>query len=125
MKKILSVKETPRFPKLNSIFEQMEMSNDEVNSIRKANTYIKSNCPDLIVSEFFYAYGNNYSGVHISNLDMLFVSLQKYQCPAKVITFIDKSEEKYIDKLINLFPLERYFVYPVSAQQMQNYLSDL
>ena len=122
MTKILSIKESLRFPKMTQLFAKLGVIDDEVNSIRKANTYIKSNCPDVILTEFFYGYGSNYSGVHISNLDMLFVTLQKYQCSAKVITFVDKSERQYIDKLINLFPLEHFFVYPVQLDQIEDYL---
>jgi hypothetical protein len=122
MTKILSIKESLRFPKMTQLFAKLGVIDDEVNSIRKANTYIKSNCPDVILTEFFYGYGSNYSGVHISNLDMLFVTLQKYQCSAKVITFVDKSERQYIDKLIKLFPLEHFFVYPVQLDQIEDYL---
>jgi hypothetical protein len=122
MKKILSIKETPRFPKTTELLTSLGLVEDEVNSIRKANAYIKTKCPDIILSEFFYGYGNNYSGVHISNLDMLFVTLQKYQCSAKVVTFVDKSEQQYINKLIDLFPLAHYFVYPVQLSQIEDYL---
>ena len=122
MIKVLSIKESLRFPKISELFAKLGVIDNEVNSIRKANTYIKSNCPDVILTEFFYGYGSNYSGVHISNLDMLFVTLQKYQCSAKVITFVDKSERQYIDKLINLFPLEHFFVYPVQLDQIEDYL---
>jgi len=125
MKKVLSIKESPRHPKTADLFSKLGLVESEVNSIRKANTYLKSNCPDIIFTEFFYGYGNNYSGVHISNLDMLFVTLQKYQCPAKVITFVDKSEYQYIDKLVNLFPLEHYFVYPVQLPEIENYLKTI
>lgn len=125
MKKVLSIKESPRFPKTADLFTQLGLVESEVNSIRKANTYIKSHCPDIIMTEFFYGYGNNYSGVHISNLDMLFITLQKYQCTAKVITFVDKSEQQYIDKLINLFPLEHFFVYPVQLSQIEDYLKSI
>jgi len=125
MLKVLSIKESPRFPKTADLFSKLGVIDSEVNSIRKANTFIKSNCPDIIMTEFFYGYGNNYSGVHISNLDMLFVTLQKYQCAAKVITFVDKSERQYIDKLIQLFPLEHFFVYPVKMEQIEDYLKTI
>ncbi len=123
MKTILSIKESPRHPKLSSVYQQLEIHEDSVTSIRKANTYLKKNCPDLIVAEFFYGYGSNYSGVHISNLDMLFVTLQKYQCDARVIAFVDKDEKTYIHKLIELFPLHDYFVYPITVDDMKQYLS--
>jgi len=96
----------------------MQFQEDKVSSIRKANTYLKRNCPDIIIAEFFYGYGSNYSGVHISNLDMLFVTLQKYTCEAKVIALVDKEEQKFIPKLEALYPLYQNLTYPIGAEQM-------
>jgi len=118
MDQILSIVETPRHPKFSALYEEMGFQEDKVSSIRKANTYLKKNCPDIIVAEFFYGYGSNYSGVHISNLDMLFVTLQKYTCTAKVVALVDKSEQQFIPKLVDLFPLYQHMTYPVDMQQM-------
>ncbi len=122
MKTILSVKESLRHPKLSNLYKELGINEHQVNSIRKANAFIKSNCPDLIVTEFFYAYGTNYSSCHVCNLDMLFVTIQKYQCAAKIVTFVDKSELKYLDKLRKIYPLENYFVYPAKTQELERYL---
>ena len=124
MKTVLSIRETPRHPDFSDIFKAQGIVADAVNSIRKANQYLKKNCPDLIVSEFFYAYGSNYSGVHISNLDMLFVSLQKTQCAAKIVALVDPSETEYIKKLAQLYPLYHYFVYPLTNNEMAEFLQD-
>jgi len=118
MRTILSIIETPRHPKFSALYEEMQFQEDKVSSIRKANTYLKRNCPDIIIAEFFYGYGSNYSGVHISNLDMLFVTLQKYTCEAKVIALVDKEEQKFIPKLEALYPLYQNLTYPIGAEQM-------
>ena len=60
---------------------------DTSDLIRNALKRLKREAPDFIVAEFFYGYGNNYAGVHISNLDVLLYSLQKYAPRAKVILF--------------------------------------
>jgi len=120
VKQILSIIETPRHPKFASVYEQLEFQEEKVSSIRKANSFLKKNCPDFIVAEFFYGYGSNYSGVHISNLDMLFVTLQKHACQAKVIALVDKSEEKFIPKLQALYPLHHYLTYPIRPEQISS-----
>lgn len=44
-----------------------------------------------LVAKFFYGYGNNYTVVNISNLDLLLFSLQKYAPKARVIVLVDKA----------------------------------
>lgn len=124
MDTILSIRETPRHPKFAALYEELELEHEEVSSVRRANQYLKKNCPNWIVAEFFYGYGSNYSGVHISNLDMLFVSLQKQACDAKVIALVDKEEKKFIGKLEQLYPLHHYLTYPVRPEQMRDLLTD-
>mgnify|MGYP000020573158 CR=1 FL=1 len=106
---ILSIKESLRHPKLSDYYQQNNHSEKIVNSVRQANTVIKKGCPDIIVTEFFYAYSTNYASNHICNLDMLFVTMQKYQCHAKVITFVSKEEEIHLHKLMELYKIDAYF----------------
>ncbi|MCW8900154.1 MAG: hypothetical protein OQK75_08335 [Gammaproteobacteria bacterium] len=83
---------------------------------------MKKQKPDFIVAEFFYGYGNNYAGVNISNLDVMLCSLQKYAPDAKVVILVEKSERKYVDNLVERFPIHAVLQYPVSAKMMSENL---
>lgn len=75
---VFSVIESPAHPKLSDLYEELGFEELQFKSIRKTIAALKQYKPDVIVAEFFYAYGTNYSGIHVSNLDMLLISLQKY-----------------------------------------------
>jgi len=118
---ILSIKESLSHPKMSEYFQSCQHSEKIVNSVRQANTYIKKNCPDIIVTEFFYAYSTNYASNHICNLDMLFVTMQKYQCEAKVITFVTKDEESYLHEFMQHYPIDAYFLQPHRIETVISY----
>jgi len=61
---------------------------------------LKKHKPDVIVAEFFYAFGTNYSSNHISNLDSLLITLQKYpDYQPKIIILVSKNEYEFVSKL--------------------------
>ncbi len=93
-----------------------------VQSMRKALAQLKKTRPDWVVAEFFYGYGSNYAGAHISNLDVFLASLQKYAPDCRVIVLADKSERQYLDRLSERFPLHEVLVQPVDEAVMQDVL---
>jgi hypothetical protein len=61
---------------------------------------LKKNKPDVIVAEFFYAFGTNYASNHICNLDTLLITLQKYpDYQPKLIIMVSKREYEFVSKL--------------------------
>jgi len=122
-KKILfSIIETPRHPRLESLYEKCGIHAIKLPSIRKANAELKRTTPDLVVAEFIYGYGSNYSGVHISNLDVFLVTLLKYQLNTKVIVIVDKSEREYVDKLNDIYPIHAVIQHPVLSNEIEEIL---
>ena len=104
-KTVLSIIESPTFPKLSAMFERLEIKEIQLSSTRKAMNALKTYKPDFIVAEFFYGYGNNYASVNVSNLDVLLSSLPKYSPDTKTIVFVQKEEQQYVSKLHALYPL--------------------
>ncbi len=119
---LLSIIESPRHPHFLALYHRLHVQEESVNSVRNANKYLKKNNPDIIVAEFFYGYSNNYSGVHISNLDVLLVTVRKYAPHTKIIVLVDKSEEQYVGQLNNIFPLAAVQVLPITETTMQSLL---
>ena len=85
---------------------------------------LKKHKPDVIVAEFFYAYGTNYSGIHISNLDMFLITLQKFpDYHPKFIVLCSKKEQQYIAKLEEHYTVDHILIQPVTEDQMKSILS--
>ena len=120
---LLSIIESNMHPNFGELYQKLGITEDRVNSIRKAINLLKKQQPDFIVCEFFYGYGNNYAGVNISNLDVLLSTLQKYSPNSKVIVIVEKPERQYVDKLNELLPLHGVFIYPAKEKEMERLLS--
>ena len=119
---VFSIIESPIHPDFSNLYQSLNFQDVRLASMRKALVQLKKQKPDFIVAEFFYGYGNNYAGVNISNLDVMLCSLQKYAPKAKVIVLVEKAEQKYVDKLAEMFPLHAVLQYPVSAKEISDKL---
>jgi hypothetical protein len=118
MSSLLSIIESPTHPRLSNLYQRLKISEHKVNSVRKALKLLKRDAPDFIVAEFFYGYGNNYAGVHISNLDVLLTSLPKYAPNTKVIIFVSRAEYQYVEQLNNIYPLHGVLQHPVQQSDI-------
>ncbi len=123
-KTLFSIIESPAHPDFSALYKQLGIRDIRLNSIRKANAELKKQIPDIVVAEFIYGYGSNYSGVHISNLDVFLVTLLKYKATARVIVMVDKSERQYVDKLNEIYPIAAVLQQPVQRAQMQALLTE-
>jgi len=121
-KTLFSIIETPRHPRLENLYARCGIQEIKLASIRKANAELKKTLPDFVVAEFIYAYGSNYSGVHISNLDVFLVTLLKYHAKSRVIIIVDKAEREYVDKLNDIFPVYAVIQHPVREAQVEEIL---
>ena len=120
---LLSIKETPIHPDFSATYSSLGIAETTATSMRKAIAAIKKQPFDFIVCEFMYRYGSDYAGCTISNLDVMLASLQNYSPGARVIALVDKTEQQYIAKLTEHFPLHAALVYPVNRETMQQVLS--
>lgn len=124
---VFSVIETPTHPKLSDLYDEMGYEELQFKSIRKAMNALKNHQPDVIVAEFFYAFGTNYSSNHISNLDSLLITLQKYpDYQPKLIILVSKREYEFVSKLtgqyVDYFNMDYVLPQPVSAEQVRQFL---
>jgi len=122
---LFSIIESPTHANFSGVYKTFGLNEVRLGSIRKANAELKKQLPDIVVAEFFYGYGSNYSGVHISNLDVFLVTLMKYKAKTRVIVMVDKSERAYVDKLNEIYPIAEVLQHPVTSVQMQAVLTAL
>ena len=92
--------------------------------MRKAMNALKKYQPEVIVAEFFYAYGTNYASNHICNLDSLLITLQKYpDYQPKFIILVSKREYEFVSKLEghygNYYNADYVLAQPVTEQQIR------
>ena len=120
---LLSIKETPFHPDFSATYSSLGITETTATSMRNAIATIKKKPFDFVVCEFKYRYGSDYAGCTISNLDVMLASLQKYSPGARVIVLVDKTEQQYVAKLAEHFPLHAALVYPVNRETMQQALS--
>jgi len=119
---LLSVVESPQHPQFSPLYAKFNFLELKVASQRKAMMVVKKTPPDWLVAEFFYGYANNYAGINMSNLDVLFYALQRYAPKTKVVVLVQKSERQYVDKLNTIFPIHAILTQPVSAEDMKKLL---
>lgn len=124
---VFSVVESPTHPKLSNLYDEMGYEELQFTSVRKAMNALKKHKPDVIVAEFFYAFGTNYSSNHISNLDSLLITLQKYpEYQPKVIFLVSKKEHEFVSKLEghygDYYHADNILTQPVTEQQVRELL---
>lgn len=117
-KTLYSVIESPTHPYLTPLYNKLGIDELCFKHMRKLISKIKKVQPDFIAVEFFYGYGNNYAGINISNLDVMLYSLQRYSPNTKVIVFVDKSEQQYVDKLNDILALHTVMTHPVKENEL-------
>ncbi|MEJ2407599.1 MAG: methyltransferase domain-containing protein, partial [Candidatus Thiodiazotropha sp.] len=88
-------------------------------STRKAVSQLKKQKPDVVVADFVYGYSNNYSGVHISNLDVFLMSMQKFAPGTPVIILAAKTEREYAEKMRNICPIQAILPFGVSESELE------
>lgn len=122
---LFSIIESPHHPKLSPLFTRLGFEEVQLTSTRKAVSQLKKQAPDVVMADFVYGYSNNYSGVHISNLDVFLMSLRKFAPDASVIVLVDPAEMEYAQKMRDIFPVKAILPFTASGQELEALLSAL
>lgn len=122
MKTLFSIVESPLHPKLSVLFKRLDYEEVELTSTRKAVSQLKKQKPDLVVADFVYGYSNNYSGIHISNLDVFLMSMQKFAPDTRVIILAAKDELQYAEKMREICPIEAILPFSAKEAELEEYL---
>ena len=109
------------FPELN---QELGIEVERFDSARNLHRALKDRLPDYFVGEFVYAWGNDYAGNTLSNLDVTLRTLQARAPKVKIIVVMQPREAAHIDKLLEVFPVHAVLQYPISEAQMRAALQD-
>jgi hypothetical protein len=118
-KTLFSIIESPLHPSFGSLFSRLGYEEVQLTSTRKAVSQLKKQVPDVVVADFVYGYSNNYSGVHISNLDVFLMSMQKFAPQAEVIVLAAAPEMAYAEKMRDIFPVKAILPFSVAGQELE------
>jgi hypothetical protein len=116
---LFSIIESPFHPKLSGLFSRLGFEEVELTSTRKAVSALKKQKPDVVVADFVYGFSNNYSGVHISNLDVFLMSMQKFAPETPVIILVTPAEMEHAEKMRNICPIQAILPFSVSESELE------
>ena len=119
MKTLFSIIESPLHPNHSALYKRLGYEEVQLTSTRKAVSQLKKQVPDLVVADFVYGYSNNYSGIHISNLDVFLMSMQKFAPGTPVIILTAADELEYAQKMREICPIAAVLPFTVSAAELE------
>ena len=115
---LLSVVELGGYPNFTGLYQQAGYQVEMVNSVRKANSWLKRNKPDVVVAEFNFQ--TDFRD-RTSNVESLMASVQKHP-DVRVIVFYERGVEAPLQKLLNLHPEINTLAFPVDEDKLRNIL---
>jgi len=119
---LFSIIESPHHPNHSALLARMGFEEVQLTSTRKAVSQLKKQKPDVVVADFVYGFSNNYSGVHISNLDVFLMSMQKFAPDTEVIILTSPSEMQHAEKMRDICPIKAILPFTVPEQELAGLL---
>lgn len=120
---LFSIIESPLHPSFSSLFSRAGFEEVQRTSTRKAVSQLKKQKPDVVVADFVYGFSNNYSGVHISNLDVFLMSMQKFAPGTPVIILASPDEMEHAEKMRNICPIQAILPFTVAESELETQLA--
>lgn len=106
------------------LYAELGIVAERFDSARNLHRALKIQLPDYFVGEFVYAWGNDYAGNTLSNLDVTLRTLQAKAPKAKVIIVMQPSEAAHVGKLLEVFHAHAVLQFPIGEEQMRAALQD-
>ncbi len=124
---IFSLVESPAHPNFSQLFMDKGYDEKVFYSVRKIISALKKQKPDVVIVKFHYLYVSDYASNHISNVDSLLASLQKYSdYQPKFIFFTTKQDNQFLHLLTDHYEgfasSVHVLIMPVQAKQMSDLL---
>ncbi|MCP5277789.1 MAG: hypothetical protein H6935_05425 [Thiobacillus sp.] len=119
MKTLYALVASPFAAHFPDLYQELGIVAERFDSARNLHRTLKQKKPDFFVGEFIYAWGNDYAGNTVSNLDVTLRTLQAVAPQAKVIIVMQPGEAAHIGKLLDLFPVHAVLQTPIAEDQMR------
>ncbi|MES9860580.1 MAG: hypothetical protein ABW157_02580 [Candidatus Thiodiazotropha sp. LLP2] len=114
--KLLAVVELGGYPNFVPLYQRLGYKVEMVNSVRKAQAWLKRHSPQVLVAEF---YSDPQFRDRMSNLESLLATLQRYGTDARVIVLIDTQYLQRLEQVLSRYSIHAVLTFPVDDSAMQ------
>ncbi|MET0069845.1 MAG: hypothetical protein ABW096_07365 [Candidatus Thiodiazotropha sp.] len=121
-RELLALVELGGYPNFVPLYRQSGYRVEMVNSVRKAQAWLKRHRPGVVVAEY---YADPQFRDRISNLESLLATLQRYGVEAKVIVLIDNKYLENLEKVKQRYPVHAVLTFPIETAAMQAALTSI
>jgi AmiR/NasT family two-component response regulator len=118
-RELLALVELGGYPNFIPLYQRLGYKVEMVNSVRKAQAWLKSHSPSVVVAEF---YADPQFRDRVSNLESLLASVQRYDVEAKVVVFIEATYLEHLEKVKSRYGVDAVLTYPIREDALQDAL---
>jgi AmiR/NasT family two-component response regulator len=118
-RELLALVELGGYPNFVPLYQRLGYRVEMVNSVRKAQAWLKSHRPAVVVAEF---YADPQFRDRVSNLESLLATLQRYNLEARVVVFLDASYLSHLEKVKTRYPVDAMLTYPIKEAELEQAL---
>ncbi|MEJ2394893.1 MAG: hypothetical protein P8045_13060 [Candidatus Thiodiazotropha sp.] len=121
-RELLALVELGGYPNFVPLYQHLGYRVEMVNSVRKAQAWLKSHRPAVVVAEF---YADPQFRDRVSNLESLLATLQRYDIEAGVVVFLDTDYLPHLEKVRTRYNVNAVLTYPIQADELEKTLQNL
>lgn len=121
-RELLALVELGGYPNFVPLYQRLGYRVEMVNSVRKAQAWLKSHRPSVVVAEF---YADPQFRDRVSNLESLLATLQRYGVEARVVVFLESSYLAHLEKVRTRYAVDAVLTYPIHEAALEQALQNL
>ncbi|MEJ2455964.1 MAG: hypothetical protein P8103_17675 [Candidatus Thiodiazotropha sp.] len=118
-RELLALVELGGYPNFVPLYQRLGYRVEMVNSVRKAQAWLKSHRPKVVVAEF---YADPQFRDRVSNLESLLATLQRYNVEARVVVFLDTTYLAHLEKVRTRYAVHAVLTYPIQEADLEQAL---
>jgi len=115
--KLLFINEYGIYPELVKRLQESHYTVTVEHLMRNAIKFIKKQNPSVVVAEFFH---EPQFRDRVSNLESVLAQIQGHHTDTRTIVFYDPKHKEYLDKLLNVFPIDVVLEQPIDLDSLLN-----
>jgi DNA-binding NtrC family response regulator len=119
---LLALVELGGYPNFMPLYKRHGYQVEMVNSVRKAQAWLKKHQPKVVVAEF---YVDPEFRDRLSNLESLLATLQRYANQAKVIVFIDHHHLQRLEGVKQCYSIFGALEFPIQEERLDELLNQI